>query len=140
MIPTLRRVRKIPLKPSKSYQKWVARGRTDFTAVAWARAPAFAANVRGVLTHRVRHVETLVIGGRESHHHVHYLCGNGCNVALTDAADVLVADPPADRLLCDQCERRAAKCGLPTGDELAGRHVHRGVLVPRQVCHTRGVR
>lgn len=117
----------IPLKPSKSCRK-----ADDF--VAWTRAPAFAVNPRGVLAHRVRHVTTILYGMAEHHHHVNYLCGNGCNVGLEAIDDALVSDPPTDRLLCEFCESKAARLELPSGDALAGRHVHRGVLVPKQTC------
>lgn len=133
---TTSRVRDIPLEPSRSYLKWRASGRTDFSEVAAVRSPPFAVNPRGVLTHRVRHLTTYYTDGRLSHHHADYLCGNGCNFRPDAMAEVLVANPPAGRLLCDYCETRARKKKLPSGDALAGRHVHRGVLVPRRVCCT----
>ncbi len=117
----------IKLKPCKS-----RRGETDY--VHWTEAEAFAANVRGVLTHRVRHVTTILRGGEKSHHHITYLCGNGCNVDLVSMSETLASDPPKDRLLCESCEVRAKRFKLPTGDDLAGRHVHRGVLVPQRTC------
>ncbi len=122
----------IPIKPSKSARRFAAG--CEPTTRPWTRSPAFAVNPRAVLTHRVRHVSTTVWNGEDSHHHVTFLCGNGCNVDLEAIADVLVADPPRDRLLCDFCEAKARRVRLPSGDELAGRHVHRGVLEARRVC------
>lgn len=131
--PKIIRARKIPIKPSRTYQKF-ARRESYPGMFAWTKAPAFAVNPRGVLVHRVRHVTTYLRDGKDSHYHVDYLCGNGCNVELRTIVDVLVTDPPRDRLLCEHCEMRARMQELPSGDHLAGRHVHRGVLVPRQTC------
>lgn len=124
--------KKIPLKPSRSFMKFSRRESFDW--VFWEKAPPFAVNKRGVLTHRVRHVDTILSGGREKHAHVEYLCGNGCNFNIFDSDEFLVADPPESRLLCVRCEEVAVRNKLPSGDEIAGRHVHRGILVPQQVC------
>ncbi len=109
-----------------------------FEVTAWLKAPPFAVNKRGVLVHRVRHVTTHMRygsgGWAESHHSMHYLCGNGCCFELGSEDETLVSDPPKDRLLCEACERVAARQKLPTGDKLAGRHVHRGILKPHQTC------
>lgn len=125
------KVKIIKLEPSKHHEKWWARGSSEQTA--WTSAPPFCVNPRGKLAHRVRHVTDYYHGKRLSHHHVDYLCGNGCNVKAGKTNDVLTSDP--DRLLCTNCEKRAVLLKLPTGDELAGRHVHQGVLVPQQICH-----
>lgn len=124
--------REIPLKPSRSSRRAVAQGYTHY--MTWTRSLPFAVNPRGVLIHRVRHVDTILYGDKEHHHHINYLCGNGCNVDLDAIDDALVSDPPTDRLLCEFCENKAARAELPSGDVLAGRHVHRGVLVPKQTC------
>lgn len=121
------RLKMIPIKPCK-------RNRGDGSLVSWTKSPAFAANVRGILIHRVRHVTTVLWAGEEHHYHVTYLCNNGCNVDLDRIDDVLIADPPKDRLLCQFCENQALRKYLPSADHLAGRHVHRGVLVARRVC------
>lgn len=132
-VPTIR-ARKIDIRPSKSYRRSLRDGRTDIVLFAWTKAPAFAVNSRGKLIHRVRHVTTIIWNGKESHYHADYLCGNGCNFDLYLAAETLVADPPHDRLLCENCELRAKRERKLSGDTLARRHVHRGVLVPRQTC------
>ena len=123
----------ICIKPSRTYKKFAAK-ECAMDMRAWTKAPPFVANPRGVLLHRVRHVTTYLRGGKDSHHHVDYLCGNGCNVEVETISEVLVSDPPEDRLLCSFCELRARLFKLPSGDDLAGRHVHRGLLVPRRVC------
>lgn len=133
-MPTRTRGKTIPIKPSRSYLRFAVSGSVCDALHAWTRSPAFVANPRGILVHRVRHVSTYLRDGQESHHHVDYLCGNGCNIDLDAVADALVADPPRGRLLCDFCETKARRLELPTGDKLAGRHVHRGVLVARKVC------
>lgn len=124
--------KKIKIKPSKSSIRNSAAGMVGVRA--WTKSPPFVVNPRGKLIHRVRHVSTYIFDGKESHVHVTYLCGNGCNLELRSVNDALVSDPPDDMLLCSFCEDRAARAELPTGDELAGRHVHRGILVARQTC------
>lgn len=118
----------VPIKVKRS------RAHGNYDMIAWTRSPPFAVNPRGVLTHRVRHVVTILYCMKERHHHIDHLCGNGCNVDLDAIDDALVADPPKDRLLCQRCEEVARRHELPSGDQLAGRHVHRGVLVPQQTC------
>lgn len=131
-MPTVSRNRRIPLLPSRT-----CRGEkpNDFArSMPWQSAPPFVVNKRGVLTHRVRHVTAIFYGDEVHHRHADYLCGNGCNIDLEDIDTTLVFDPPKDRLLCSFCEAKAEREQLPNGDTLAGRHVHRGVLVARRVC------
>lgn len=126
------KVKTIPIKPSKHHDKlWAC---DASMATAWTRSPPFCVNPRGKLAHRVKSVTDYYSGKRLSHHHADYLCGNGCNIDAGATVYVLTDDPD-DRLICDNCEKRAVLLDLPTGDELAGRHVHRGVMVPQQVCH-----
>lgn len=42
--------------------------------------------------------------------------------------------PPDDRILCARCEAIAVANGLPSADELAGRHVHKGGVVAVATC------
>lgn len=127
----------IAIRPSKSYLKelWGQSWHNPASRMfAWTQSPPFVVNHRGILTHRVRHVTTHFWNGKQSHYSVNYLCGNQCCVDLDLIAESLVSDPPSDRFLCESCERRAVREKKPSGDELAGRHVHRGVLVARQTC------
>lgn len=116
---------KIKLKP---------RRRTVKGSKPWRESYPFAVNPRGILTHRVRHVTTHFRGGEKSHHSLTYLCGNCCCFSLGDETEVLVSKPPKDRMLCAFCEAAAQRRKLPSGDKLAGRHVHIGVLKAVQVC------
>lgn len=125
----------IPLKRDRRFRKGERYGRdgNGYTE-EWTFSPPFVVNPRGILTHRVRYVRSLFWGDKLSHHHADYLCGNGCNIDVDDIAEVLVSDPPADRLLCARCEAMAAREDLPSGDALARRHVHRGILVAQRIC------
>lgn len=112
----------------------IARGHS---AILWLKGPAFYAPRRGVLTHRVRYVLTHLhrdSSGEwvETHHSVSYLCGN--QNCFHDGETGLYTDPPADRFLCHACEAKVERLKLPSGDKLAGRHIHRAVLVPQQTC------
>lgn len=120
----------IALKPKRQNRYHHMNG----TFKAWKKSAAFAVNPRGILTHRVKHVDTIMHNGKKSHHHVHYWCQNGCNFEVGYENEVLTDKPPKGRLLCHFCENNAQAKRQPNADKLAGRHVHRGVLKAHQVC------
>jgi hypothetical protein len=100
----------------------------------WDESPAFAVNPRGLLTHRVKHVETILHDGKTSHHYAIYWCHNGCHVEVGFESNVLTDNPPKDRLLCHFCENNAQANKQLNADKLAKRHIHRGVLKAQRVC------
>lgn len=122
------RCRTIALRHCRHHPDW----RDHY--INFDRAPAFAVNPRGTLIHRTRFVYAILNGGKVSHYHASYLCSGGCNFRDDQAGDILFADPPRDKLLCSFCHGLAEGKRLKSSDELAGRHVHRGILVPTQVC------
>lgn len=131
----MKRAKTIPLKTCRT----IRNDHPTITMTAWVQSPPFAVNPRGILVHRVRHVTMICWAdtgyrGKSTHHHATYLCGNGTNFNGSQIDDILVSDPPDERLLCTFCEARAKQMKLPTGDTLAGRHVHRGRLIPEQTC------
>ena len=80
-------------------------------------------------------------------HHTAVDLPGACQVCIGRAFTALVAEAtaPYQQVLHDlvegldcipACDREAhaERKKLPSGDALAGRHVHRGVLVPKQVC------
>ena len=101
--------------------------------VAWTSAPPFVQNSRGMLIHRPRHVtncNNLKPRGK-SHLAVYMMCGMGC----TGTTKFTFLDvPPSDRVVCAKCEAIAQEKGLPSADQLAGRHVHVGGLVAVANC------
>lgn len=134
------RCRTVPLGKRKHHP--------DFEAfyIDVRRAPAFSVNPRGRLVHRVQFVEAITKPSSHgafrfiNHYHIHHLCQNGFNIDPKLLTEVLVADPPEDRLLCCWCHMKSELMKLPASDALAGRHVHRGMLVPQQVCCQKGKR
>jgi hypothetical protein len=112
----------------------LAKHRLDQSFDNWIKAPPFIVNPRGQLIHRVRDAATVLWQGVPHHIGFSYLCGNQTNCGLDEIAEVFVADPPRDRLICARCELMAKAANLPSASELAGRHVHRGILVPQRVC------
>lgn len=130
--------KKIRLEPHRHFRKDQRYGyRHQYTTTCWVESPPFIVNPRAELTHRVRHVTAFWEDASITHYAVDLICGGTFLVEgkrRTKIDDVLVFDPPTDRLLCQRCETVAAAMKLPTGDQLAGRHVHRGKLVPEQTC------
>lgn len=97
----------------------------------WASCAPFVENRRGLLIHRPRSVATFV-SSRWTHFSVHYWCGccaNNDNGNLT-----FLEAPPVESILCERCEQKAIEAGLPSAEELAGRHVHIGKLKAVLTC------
>lgn len=89
----------------------------------------FAVNSRGVLVHRVRSLGIfLSIDGAYSHHSAHY----HCNAFASGVS--LVAEPDQAAIVCHVCEARCKYLGLPSAEELVGRHVHVGRKVAIANC------
>lgn len=97
----------------------------------WEESEPYFVNPRGVLIHRVRSVRTYRDGEKVTHYSMTCLCGEQFGFHNLEN---LVAEPPEGRLLCARCESVAAEKGLPSSEELTGRHVHVGKLVAKQVC------
>lgn len=93
----------------------------------------FVENSRGHLNHRPKYVNVHKNGRRPYHMSVHYYCDN----QTTGTDNITFLDEPSS-LLCEICELRATMAGLPTADEIVGRHVHVGRMKPIQVCCQEG--
>lgn len=89
----------------------------------------FAVNSRGVLVHRVRSLGVYLSNdGTYSHHSAHYYCGAFAGgVSLT-------AEPKPDAIVCQVCESRCHYLGLPSAEQLVGRHVHVGRKIGIATC------
>lgn len=97
----------------------------------WTESEPFLDNPRGRLTHRVRAVQT-IIGYKDK---IHYSADFWCNGSVCfNSKDQLVSTPPEGRLVCARCEAKAVEKGQLTSDELAGQHVHKGVMRPVKTC------
>jgi len=103
-------------------------------AVYLENCEPFIVNPRGLLIHRVAEVILFEQDGRPSHVSVHYLCGNLCHIEPAMFEDVVYADPPKNKLLCEFCEVRARATKEKTADQLAKRHVHCGRVRAFQTC------
>lgn len=98
----------------------------------WIKCKPFVENKRGVLIHRPRSAETFNL-----HKNQHIGISFWCGMAVTDSSGkklTLLDVPPEGGILCERCEAAAVKAGLPTADQLAGRHVHKGRTVPVITC------
>ena len=101
-------------------------------AIHWTACEPYVENSRAVLIHRVRHVTTHQISEKyRPHLAVDCWCGNG----MTGTKKfTFLAEPPSDSLLCARCEASAVAAGLPSTEELTGKHAHIGRVVAVKVC------
>lgn len=97
----------------------------------WVSCAPFVENARGTLIHRPRSGATYNVHAYP-HVAVNFWCG------MTSTSDgknlTFLAAPPEDKILCARCEAIAVANGLPSADELAGRHVHVGRTVAVMTC------
>lgn len=98
----------------------------------WRDCEPFVMNDRGLLIHRPRTVVVCQLSGFPSHIGVGYYCGNQASGGRNFT---FLGEPPEDRLVCAVCEARAVMAGLPSTDEIMGRHVCKGrVKAVRDCC------
>lgn len=100
-------------------------------AFQWKSSRPFVENSRGVLIHRPRYGATYNIF-KKPHVAVKFWCGN---VASTSGNSLTFLDEPPDgKMVCARCEASALAHGLPSSDEIAGRHVHKGRFTVVAAC------
>lgn len=100
----------------------------------WTKCYPFVENKRGQLIHRPRSGATYQLHKSGPHIGITFWCGmaavdHGGKLTLLDA-------PPEDSILCERCEAAAVSHGLPSADEIAGRHVHKGRTVAVATCYS----
>jgi hypothetical protein len=91
----------------------------------------FVENNRAALIHRVERMSQYKLGDRRPHLCVKMWCGQGQNGL---EKFTFHDDPPHGKLVCQRCETAAVEAGLPTADELAGRHVCLGKVKAVRTC------
>lgn len=97
----------------------------------WASCMPFVENSRGTLIHRPRSAATYNMHANP-HNGVTFWCGMAVSTSKKNLT--FLSTPPADKILCERCEVVAVKAGMPSADELAGRHVHKGRTVAVVTC------
>ena len=98
----------------------------------WTSCAPFVENSRGTLIHRPRSGSTYNLHRTGPHVGIAFWCG--MHVASDGKNFMFLAVPPEGRVLCERCEAAAVAKGMPTADELAGRHVHKGRTVAMATC------
>lgn len=98
----------------------------------WTSCAPFVENSRGVLIHRPRTGSTFNLHRTGPHVGLGYWCG--MHTASDGKNLTFLSVPPEDRILCARCEAVAVANGLPSADDLAGRHVHKGGVVAVVTC------
>lgn len=112
----------IELKRPKRIHSW---------QVPWKSCLPFVENSRGVLMHRPRSGSTYNIH-KKPHIAVQFWCG--MSVTANDGHLTFTDSPSEGAILCERCEAMATKNDLPSADELAGRHIHKGKVIPVVTC------
>ena len=121
----LRDIRNISRSYHVGFSRW---GRSS-----WKSCLPFWLNKRAWLIHRPDYVTTYHNDDGTMHHvSVHYLCG-GLSTSREGMFEV-VETVPDGRLLCAKCESEAKSRGLPSADEICGRHVCIGLMKPKRSC------
>lgn len=98
----------------------------------WASCLPFVENSRGTLIHRPRRASTYNIHRSGPHIGVEFWCG--MHVSTSKGNLTFLSSPADGKILCERCEAIAVLRGLPTADELAGRHVHKGKTIAVSTC------
>ena len=98
----------------------------------WVSCAPFVDNSRGTLIHRPRSASTYNLHSNGPHIGIQFWCG--MSVSSDGKNITLLSSPPVGRILCERCETAAAANGLPSADELAMRHVHKGRTVAVPTC------
>ena len=101
----------------------------------WKACLPFVDNSRASLIHRPRSGSTYSIH-KNPHIAVQFWCGMA--VTASDGHLSFLDSPPDGKILCEKCEANAVKNGLPSADELAGKHVHKGRTVAVVTCCAKG--
>lgn len=97
----------------------------------WKFALPFVENERGVLIHRIRYGSTYNLH-MKPHIAVQFWCG--MSVTANDGHLHFLASPPAGKIVCERCEAAAINAELPSSDDLAGKHVHKGRTAAIVTC------
>lgn len=98
----------------------------------WKESEPFLFNERARLIHRPRYVSGHKCGNRPPHIAVWCYCGGG----FTGREELIFIDvPPDNGVVCRRCEEKAVELGLPSSEELVGRHVHIGGVKVFADCH-----
>lgn len=97
----------------------------------WKACLPFVDNSRATLIHRPRSGSTYNIH-KNPHIAVSFWCG--MTVTASDGHLAFLDSPPDEKILCEKCEAAAIANGLPSADELAGKHVHKGRTVAVATC------
>lgn len=98
----------------------------------WSACAPFVENSRGTLIHRPRTGSTYNLHRSGPHFGLGFWCG--MHISSGGKNLTFLAAPPDGRIVCARCEAAAVANGLPSADELAGRHVHIGRTVAVMTC------
>lgn len=119
-------ITKLPLERKANSNQFYTKNRFP-----WISCAPFVENSRGVLIHRPRSAATFNL-----HKHPHIGVSFWCGMAVSSDGKNLtfLAAPPDGRILCARCESAAIENGLPSADDIAGRHVHKGRTTAVATC------
>jgi hypothetical protein len=108
---------KIALQAKYSSNPWTV------PKLRWKESAPFLLNERAQLIHRPRYVTGHQLTNHQPHLAVWCYCGSG----FTGRKELAFIDePPSNSIVCRRCEEAAVLAGLPSSEELAGRHIHVG--------------
>lgn len=93
--------------------------------INWRSCLPFMENSRATLIHRPRAVATVAKSAIQKRPYL--IATMHCGTSMVNSEHwTFLSEPPAGKIVCARCEALAVHSGLPTSDELCGRHVHIG--------------
>lgn len=124
----------IPLETRRSTWMPLEKGHQH---TAWKEGEPFFNSDRGRLIHRVRAVDQIEFNSQSYPYGTRYnvLVETWCGSRrLSTDSEGMEREPSGGKLVCERCEQAAIDAGMPSSEELTGRHVHVGRCRVVQTC------
>jgi len=131
--PNVQRMK--PYKGGRGEMKLIDSNKRTNAATNFTESAPFLRNHRAILIHRPVSAGLYELKSFGSHIAVKCFCG--ATFSGTHQLE-FVNEPNEDEVVCNACEQRAIMRGMPSSEEIVGRHVHTGKMVLKMICSHEG--